>query len=82
MMTPKPNARPRWTSRKFIMAVSAQLTALIVLLWPGQETAITEAATSITSLFVVLASSLGYVASEAAIDARRSTADTVREAKP
>ena len=81
-MTPNPNARPRWTSRKFIMAVSAQLTALIVLFWPGQETAIVEAATSITSLFVVLASSLGYVASEAAIDARRSTSNADQDAKP
>lgn len=63
---------PRWTSRKFIMAVSAQLTALIVLVWPGQEQAIVEAVTSITSLFVVLASSLGYVVSEAKIDAQRA----------
>lgn len=65
--------RPRWTSRKFIMAVSAQVTALIVLMWPAHEAAVVEAATSVTSLFVVLASSLGYVASEAAVDARRSS---------
>jgi len=62
--------RPRWTSRKFILALSAQLTALIVLLWPGQESAIVEASTSITSLLVVLATSLGYVVSEAKIDAQ------------
>ncbi len=76
------SARPRWTSRKFLMAVSAQVTALIVLIWPGHEAAIVEAATSITSLFVVLASSLGYVVSEAAIDARRSSEGTNQEAKP
>jgi hypothetical protein len=66
------NLRPRWTSRKFLMALSAQVTALVVLMWPGQESAIVEASTSITSLLVVLATSLGYVASEAAIDARKA----------
>lgn len=70
-MQESPHA-PRWTSRKFIMAVSAQVTAMTVLMWPGHELAIVEAATSITSLFVVLASSLGYVASEAMIDAQRA----------
>jgi len=65
------HSRPKWTSRKFILAVSAQLTALIVLFWPGQASAIVEASTSITSLLVVLATSLGYVVSEAKIDARK-----------
>jgi hypothetical protein len=74
--------RPRWTSRKFILTVSAQVTALIVLIWPGQEQAIVEAATSITSLFVVLASSLGYVVSEAMIDARQSSTGPNQEARP
>jgi len=73
---------PRWTSRKFIMAVSAQVTALIVLMWPGHELAIVQAATSITSLFVVLASSLGYVASEAMIDARRAGIESNMKPKP
>ena len=81
-MPQNPNTRPRWTSRKFIMAVSAQITALIVLMWPGQETAIVEAATSITSLFVVLATSLGYVVSEAAIDARNVSAITGQNVGP
>ena len=71
-MAPTNSNKPRWTSRKFIMAVSAQLTALIVLLWPGQESAIVEASTSITSLLVVLATSLGYVISEAKIDAQNA----------
>ncbi len=81
-MPQSPNPRPRWTSRKFIMAMSAQVTALIVLFWPGQEQAIIEAATSVTSLLVILASSLGYVASEAMIDARRLPRDLGQEAKP
>lgn len=65
--------RPRWTSRKFIMAVSAQLTSMIVLFWPGHESAIVEASTSITSLLVILVTSLGYVAAEASIDARNAS---------
>jgi hypothetical protein len=64
--------QPRWASRKFILTVSAQLTALIVLFWPGQESEIVEASTSITSLLVVLATSLGYVVSEAKIDAQNT----------
>lgn len=65
--------RPRWTSRKFIMAMSAQLTSMIVLMWPGHENAIVEVSTSVTSLLVILATSLGYVLAEASIDARKPT---------
>ena len=67
--------RPRWTSRKFIMAISAQITSVIVLLWPAHQSAIVEAATSVTSLLVILATSLGYVAAEASIDARKRPGD-------
>jgi hypothetical protein len=81
-MPTNPFSRPRWTSRKFILAVSAQITALIILVWPGHESDIVEAATSVTSLFVILASSLGYVVSEAAIDASKVAATTDQEAKP
>jgi len=52
------------------MAVSAQLTALTVLVWPGHENAIVEASTSVTSLLVILATCLGYISAEASIDAR------------
>ena len=65
--------RPRWTSRKFILAVSAQLTSMVVLFWPGHESAIVEASTSITSLVVILATSLGYVTAEASIDAQNAS---------
>ncbi len=64
----------RWTSRKFILAVSAQITALLVLFWPGHESVIVEASTSVASLIVVLASSLGYVSAEAMVDVNRSRA--------
>lgn len=67
--------RPRWTSRKFILALSAQLTSIIVLMWPGHESAIVEASTSVTSLLVILVTSLGYVTAEASIDARHVSGD-------
>lgn len=78
--TAKPH--PRWTSRKFIMAVSAQLTSMIVLFWPGQESAIVEASTSITSLVVILVTSLGYVAAEASLDARNASASDQENPAP
>lgn len=71
-MPQESSPRPRWTSRKFILAVSAQLTSLVVLLWPGHENAIVEASTSITSLLVILATSLGYLAAESTLDARHA----------
>ncbi len=71
-MPQAPQTRPRWSSRKFILAVSAQLTSLVVLLWPGHESAIVEASTSITSLLVIMATSLGYLAAESSLDARRA----------
>ena len=54
------------------MAVSAQITALLVLIWPGHENVIVEASTSVASLIVVLATSVGYVSAEALVDASRS----------
>jgi len=74
-MTDRTPTQSKWTSRKFLLSVSAQLTALIVLFWPEHEQAIVEAATSITSLVVILATSLGYIVSEAAVDARNVSAD-------
>jgi len=58
----------RWTSRKFLMSLAAQLTAITVLLWPEHESAIVEASRSITALIVLGATSLGYITAEAAID--------------
>ena len=66
--------KSRWTSRKFLLSVSAQLTSIAVLLWPAHESAIVQASTSITALVVLLLSSLGYVTAEAAIDRRRQSA--------
>ena len=61
----KPN---RWTSRKFLMSLAAQFTAMAVLLWPAQESVIVEASRSLTSLLVLLLSTLGYVRAETSLD--------------
>jgi len=58
----------RWTSRKFLVSVFVQATAVAVLLWPEHESAIVEASRSITALVVLLLSGLGYVTAEASID--------------
>lgn len=60
--------RARWTSRKFLLSLSAQITAMLVLFWPERGSAITEAAQVITALVVMLASALGYVRAESSID--------------
>lgn len=62
----------RWTSRKFLMAVSAQVTAVAVLFWPEHESAIVEAARSVISLAVVLLTAVGYVTAEASVDRSRA----------
>ena len=62
----------RWMSRKFLVSLAAQLTAMAVLLWPGHESQIVEASQSVTALAVLLLSSLGYVAAESSIDRRRA----------
>lgn len=64
----------RWTSRKFLMSLGAQLTALAVLLWPGHESAIVEVSQSITALLVILLTTMGYVHAEASID--RTTSES------
>ncbi len=58
----------RWTSRKFLVSLAAQVTAVAVLLWPEHESAIVEASRSVTALLVLALTSLGYVVAEASID--------------
>ncbi|MEM7627290.1 MAG: hypothetical protein AAF333_16965 [Planctomycetota bacterium] len=63
---------PRWTSRKFLLSLSVQISAIVVLLWPEHESVIVEAGRSITALVVMLLSGLGYVSAEASIDRQPS----------
>ena len=58
----------RWTSRKFLLTLAAQITAVAVLIWPEHESALVEASRSITALVVIALSSLGYVQAEASVD--------------
>lgn len=58
----------RWTSRKFLISLSVQATAIAVLLWPEHESAIVEAGRSITALIVMGLTALGYVSAEASLD--------------
>lgn len=60
--------RSRWTSRKFITTLAVQVASVLVLIWPGQEEAIMEAARSVAALVVLLLSGLGYVVAEASVD--------------
>ena len=58
----------RWTSRKFLLTLAAQITAMMVLIWPQRGSEITEAAQTITGLLVMMLTALGYVRTEGAID--------------
>jgi hypothetical protein len=58
----------RFLSRKFIMALAAQLTGLAVLIWPQQEGPIAQGIQSAVALVVVVLSALGYLSAEASVD--------------
>ena len=62
----------RWTSRKFLLAVSAQVTAMLVLLWPQHAAPIVEAAQAVTALAVIALTALGYLAAEGGVDRARA----------
>jgi len=64
----------RWTSRKFLVSLAAQVTAIAVLLWPEHESAIVEASRSVTALVVLALSALGYLAAEGSVDRARAGA--------
>lgn len=61
----------RWTSRKFLVALGAQVAGLVVLFWPEHEQVIVEAVTSTTALLVVVLAALGYIRAEGAVDRER-----------
>ncbi|HEX7009111.1 MAG TPA: hypothetical protein VF184_03960 [Phycisphaeraceae bacterium] len=63
--------KQRWTSRKFLVSLVAQLAAVAVLMWPEHESTIVEASRSIGSLLVITLTALGYVAAEASVDRQR-----------
>ena len=58
----------RFTSRKFITTLAAQVAALLVLFWPQQQDTIMQAVQGVAALVVLGVSALGYVSAEASID--------------
>lgn len=61
----------RFLSRKFLVALGAQVAGLLTLIWPNQSEPITAAVQAVVAMVVVLASALGYVSAEASIDRTR-----------
>ena len=59
----------RLTSRKFIVALAAQIAAVAALFWPEHESALAEAATRIAALATLLLAAFGYGKIEADLDA-------------
>lgn len=64
----------RFLSRKFIVALAAQLSGLAVLIWPQHSEGIAAMAESLSGLLIVVLSSLGYIAAEASIDRKAASA--------
>lgn len=64
----------RWMSRKFLLALAAQVTAMLVLAWPQHAGPIAEAAEAVTALAVIALSALGYLAAEGGVDRARARA--------
>lgn len=65
----------RFASRKFILALSAHLSGLAVLIWPQHSDGIAAMAESVTALLIVAMSSLGYIAAEASVDRKGASPD-------
>ena len=62
----------RWTSRKFILAMAAQIAGFFILLWPEHDVLIQQLSQSLAGLLVIAISTTTYVASEASIDRQRA----------
>ena len=62
----------RWASRKFILAMVAQIAGFFVLLWPEHDELIQQLSQSLAGLLVIAISATTYVASEASIDRQRA----------
>jgi len=58
----------RFTSRKFLVALGAQLAGLLTLIWPNHAEPIMATVQAVVAMVVVLLSALGYVSAEASID--------------
>lgn len=66
----------RWRSRKFLITLAAQATAILTLLWPPHESAIADARGAITAPLMMGLTAVGYVVTEGAIDRGRASRST------
>ncbi len=58
----------RFASRKFIMALAAQVVALTAMLWPEYEDQVSMVIQSTAALVVAALTAAGYIHAEASID--------------
>ena len=71
----------RYRSRKFLTLLLAQVVALVVLFVPEHEDQITQTANTIGGLLLSLGTALGYIYSEAKVDAASLTGSKATERK-
>jgi len=58
----------RIASRKFLLALAAQIAAVVAVFWPASDNQIADAAQRIAGLVVLLLAALGYGTIEAGVD--------------
>jgi len=63
----------RLKSRKFLLALFAQITAIIVLMFPSHESDIVTASQSISALLLMTLTAFGYIRAEGKVDEARAT---------
>ena len=61
----------KFKSRKFLMALGAQIVGLIVLFYPEHQGEIESAATNVTSLIFMALVAIGWIKAEGVVDANR-----------
>ena len=61
----------KFKSRKFLMAVFAQVTGLVVLFYPEHQSEIESTATNVSALLLIALSATGWIVAEGMVDASR-----------
>lgn len=63
----------KFKSRKFIIALVGQITALVVLFWPEYESEILEVSANVGALILMALTGFGYIQGEAKVDAANAS---------
>ena len=66
----------RISSRKFLVALAAQVASVAAFFWPEHESTIESVAIRIAALITLLLAALGYGKIEGAVDANLGGADS------